>query len=344
MSVNELRVMSLKIRGQKSEAKRSRQYAVSRNNKEFLYCLLLTAYFLLFLIGCQKADELAEKTAGSKILPGYLVETEELASLLDKPDVVIIDARADEKYKKFHIPNAVNIPKTLFRTPEDIEYKKGNGFAISPEKAEKVFGEAGISVNSRVIVYDSITFPDASIIWALLKHYGHDDVQVLKGGYEKWVSEGRHVTNETKSVTKTEFKVKPKSEMVATLSWILDKKKDITILDMRTFAEYIGINPAGNKRGGSIPGAINIEWVELAGDSTVKSAEEIQKVLNKYGINREKEIVTYCNWGIGRSSYGFMLLKMLGYEKVRVYGGSMEDWSSRADLPIGDVKNIPADL
>ena len=304
----------------------------------------LICIFLIFAVACQRVNKSAEKITEIKILPGYLVETEELTSLIEKEDVVIVDARAEDKYKKFHIPNAVNIPKTIFRTPEDIEYKKINGFVIPPEKAEKIFGNVGIGAETKVIVYDSITFPDASIIWTLLKYYGHDNVQVLKGGYEKWVSEGRPVTQETKMLKRANFKVKQKPEMVVTLGWILDKKKDITILDMRSFAEYIGTNTADNKRGGSIPDAINIEWVELAGDSTIKSVEEIQRVLNKYGINKEKEIVTYCNWGIGRSTYGFMVLKMLGFEKVRVYGGSMEEWSAKADLPIGDVKNIPADL
>lgn len=310
----------------------------------FLFLALTLTSTLFFIIGCQKANEISEKTTEVKVLPGYLVETEELASLIDKPDVVIVDARAEEKYQKFHIHNAVNIPKTLFRTPEDIEYKNVNGFAISPEKAERIFGEAGISEESRVIVYDSVIFPDASIVWTLLKYYGHDNVQILKGGYEKWISEGGTVTAEIKTFKKAGFKVKLRADMVATLDWILNKKDGIIILDMRTFAEYIGTNSAGNKRGGSIPGAVNIEWNELAGDTTIKSSEEIQKVLNKYGVSKEKEIITYCNWGIGRSTYGFMLLKMLGYEKVRVYGGSMEDWSSRADLPIGDVKSIPADL
>lgn len=301
---------------------------------------------LFFIVGCQRANESAEKIPEIKILPGNLIETEELSSLFDKSDVVIVDARAEEKYQKFHIHNAVNIPKTVFRTPEDIEYKKTNGFAISPEKAERLFGEAGISAESRVIIYDSVTFPDASIIWTFLKYYGHDNVQILKGGYEKWVNEGRTVTPNPPSphFLKGGFKVIPRPEMVATLDWIRHKKDGITILDMRSFAEYIGTNSAGNKRGGSIPGAVNIEWNELAGDTTIKSLEEIHNVLSKYGVTKDKEIVTYCNWGIGRSTYGFMLLKMLGFEKVRVYGGSMEEWSARADLPIGDAKNIPADL
>ncbi|MBI3600371.1 MAG: sulfurtransferase [Nitrospinae bacterium] len=229
----------------------------------FQFPISVTLIIFALVIGCQKTGEIGDKSTEVKVLPGYLAESEELASLLDKPDVVIVDARSEDKYKKFHIPNAVNIPKTLFRTPEDIEYKKGAGFVIPAEKAEKVFGEAGIGVNSRVIVYDSVTFPDASIIWTLLKYYGHDNVQILKGGYERWVSEGHPVTQETKSLKKVDFKATPRPEMVATLSYLLDRKKDVTILDMRTFAEYIGTNSAGNKRGGSIPDAINIEWVEL---------------------------------------------------------------------------------
>lgn len=312
---------------------------MSKTLKISLICILL-----VFSTGNQKTEGQTEKSSTVKLLPGYLIETKELSALLYKPDMVIVDARSSEKYQKAHIPNAVNIPKNLFRTPEDMEYKRINGFVIPPEKAAKVFGKAGIGVNSRVIVYDSITFPDASIILVLLRYYGHNNVQVLRGGYEKWISEGLPVTDKPTVVKKANFKAAPKPEMVATLEWILTNRKAITILDMRSFAEYIGTNPAENKRGGSIPGAINIEWTEFAGDSTVKSAEEIQKVLNKYGVTKNKEIVTYCNWGIGRSTYGFMVLKMLGFEKVRIYGGSMEDWSAKPELPMGDVKNIPADM
>ena len=56
---------------------------------------------------------------------------------------------------------------------EDIlNYKKDNGFFIPPEAAERIFSNAGIDASARVIVYDSIAFPDASIIWALLKYRG----------------------------------------------------------------------------------------------------------------------------------------------------------------------------
>tara|TARA_B100000959_G_C14998117_1_gene631849 strand:+ start:31376 stop:32332 length:957 start_codon:yes stop_codon:yes gene_type:complete len=302
-------------------------------------------FFLLLAVGCLETQTSSENKLNVTILSGHIVETESLSSLINQPHVVLVDAREEEKYTKFHLPNSVNIPKNLFRTSKDIKFKNANGFAIPSEKAEKIFGEAGIGKITRVIVYDSVTFPDASIIWGLLKYYGHDNVQILKGGFEKWVSEGRPVTSEPiKDVKKAIFKAVPKPEMVATAKWIMENKDEIVIIDLRSFKEYLGLNKAGNIRGGSIPGAVNIEWKELAGDTTIKSAERIGEVLAKYGIPKNKEIVTYCNIGIGRSTYGLFLLKMLGYEKARVYGGSMEDWSGRLETPMGDMKNIPAKI
>ncbi len=56
------------------------------------------------------------------------------------------------------------------------------------------------------------------------------------------------------------------------------------------------------------------------------------------GITKDKEIITYCNPGIGRSTYMWMVLKMLGYDKVRVFGGSFEEWSKHAELPVEIIK------
>jgi thiosulfate/3-mercaptopyruvate sulfurtransferase len=307
----------------------------------------------------------AEKVSAPAVLPpGYLVTTEELAAQAGRPGVVIVDARSEADYKKFHFPGAVNIPKAQFRDPkvlkEILEYKKKEGFFIPPEMAEVLFSDAGIGANTRVVVYDSIAFPDASIIWALLKNYGHDNVQVLKGGFEKWVSEGRTVTSEQPKVVEAvqvveggvkkwapkgrkpadltkSFIARPRPELTASREWILKNKETIRLLDMRSFEEYVGVNPAGNPRGGHPPGTISMEWLQLAGNETVKSPEEMQKILDEAGVAKDKTIVTYCNIGFGRSTYGLFVLKMLGYD-VRVYGGSFEDWSGAAGLQVATAE------
>ncbi len=79
-----------------------------------------------------------------------------------------------------------------------------------------------------------------------------------------------------------------------------------------------------------------MEWKELAGKITVKSPEDMIETLKKNGVpvDKNKEYVTYCNWGVGRGTSGFMYLTMLGFENVRVYGGAMEEWSDDPDFPV----------
>ncbi len=282
-----------------------------------------------------------EPPTSSDIVANFFVTTEELSSLINQKDIVVIDARGEEDYQKLHMLNAVNIPKPQFREPkilnEILKYKKENGFFIPPKMAEKIFSNAGIDAGARVIVYESIAFPDASIIWALLKYYGHDNVQVLKGGFEKWLSEGRSASSMPSKIQKKAFAAKPRIEMVASREWLLKNRKDVVVLDMRSFEEYVGVNPAGNKRGGHLPGAISMDWAHLAGNETYKNPAEIQKILSEAGVTKNKEIVAYCNIGFGRSTYGLMVLRMLGY-KVRVYGGSFEDWSNADELQVATTK------
>jgi thiosulfate/3-mercaptopyruvate sulfurtransferase len=306
----------------------------------------ITALFIIIITlgGCKAQKEektppvTEEKTPPviSEITPGVLVSTEELAALLGQQDVVIIDARDVEEYEKLHIPGSINIPKKTFREPEDLAYKSEYGFLTSPEKAARVFGNAGIDENTRVIVYGTNTFPNASIPFVILRQYGHDNVQVMQGEIEKWMRERRLLTEEVPDVKPKNFTAKPRAEMVATMDWIMDNAEEVVVMDMRSFEEYTGFNTAGNPRGGHIPGAFPTEWKELAGKATVKSPENMIEALKNNGvpIDKNKEYVTYCNWGIGRGTSGFMYLTMLGFKNVRVYGGAMEEWSDDPDIPV----------
>ena len=300
--------------------------------------MLILFFIFAILAGCV---EKSGSVPSTELLPGFLVTTEDLSAALSQKNIVIVDARAAEDFQKMHIPNAVNISKTQFREyralKDILNYKKDKGFFLPPETAEKIFSNAGIDAGARVIVYDSAVFPDASIIWALLKYYGHDNVQVLKGGFEKWIADGREVSSRLAKMQKKTFIPKPRPEMVASREWLLKNRRDVIVLDMRSFDEYVGVNPAGNPRGGHLPGAISMDWTHLAGAETVKSSAEIQKILKEAGITKDKEIVAYCNIGFGRSTYGMMVLSMLGY-KARVYGGSFEDWSNAEELQVATTK------
>ena len=63
-------------------------------------------------------------------------------------------------------------------------------------------------------------------------------------------------------------------------------------------------------------------------DGTVKSPEEIKKILADKNVDFSKKIITSCNSGM-TASYLFAALKHAGHENTRLYDGSFSEYSKR---------------
>lgn len=266
--------------------------------------------------------------------PGLLVETAELAKVLNDPNVRLIDAVDPTLYGRAHIPGAVNL---FYQELNKLEEKKKSGLPLSPEEAEKVFGEAGIDEKTPVIVYDGGEGPFASGVWHVLTAFGHPNVRVLNGGFRKWLKEGRPITQEVPKVEKRRFVARPQSDLMVKADWMVKNlgNKDLIVLDARSFKEYIGEDLRGVARGGHIPGAVHLEWVKVADKlETFKAADKLRQVFEERGITRDKELVTYCQNGVGRATDLLLALRLIGYDKVRLYTGSWQEWANDPSLPI----------
>ncbi len=116
------------------------------------------------------------------------------------------------------------------------------------------------------------------------------------------------------------------------------KKSKYVIIDSRGIAEIIGERKMDNvARGGHIPGATFIEWAQISDADkklSFKSADEIQKVYNNYGVTKDKTIYAYCQVGAGRGSEHITALQLLGYKNVKVFTGSWDVWGNDMNLPI----------
>jgi thiosulfate/3-mercaptopyruvate sulfurtransferase len=269
--------------------------------------------------------------------PEVLVNTQWLHDHLYDPNLRIVEVDgSSERYNHAHIPGAVfwNIFTDLLSADLSINL---NAIAF-----EKLMSRSGITPETTVIAYGSYPGTGGWIFW-LLKVFGHDNVRVLDGGYQKWLAEGHPVATELSNFAPTEYHTKSLDrslrvlypEVKASLS-----RMDRVLLDVRTLQEYNGEwffdrPPTANEKTGHIPGAIHLEHLlTLNDDGTFKSADELQELYQKRGITPDREVFPYCAIG-GRSGYIWFVLKyLLGYPQVRNYDGSWNEWSRLPDVLI----------
>jgi thiosulfate/3-mercaptopyruvate sulfurtransferase len=265
--------------------------------------------------------------------PQLLIETPELAAILSKPEVRLLDVRPGGEYRRGHLPGAVNIPAPL---TDDLEANR-QGFPLPASQAQQIFRIAGISAGSRVVLYDDQGNLFAARVFYVLEFFGQPHVQVLNGGFRKWQSEGRPTTTDLPSVEPGDFTPAPHPSVIATAQWISTHLKDpgVKLLDARSPAEFSGERVVG-PRAGHIPGAVNIEWTRVISSgeiSTFLSAADLEKLFAQAQVTRDHEVVTYCQAGV-RAAAVYFALRLLGFPHVRVYDGSWQDWSSTPTLPV----------
>jgi thiosulfate/3-mercaptopyruvate sulfurtransferase len=65
----------------------------------------------------------------------------------------------------------------------------------------------------------------------------------------------------------------------------------------------------------------------------LRDSTELRDTFNTLGITGDKEIIVYCQ-SHHRSAHTYILLKQLGYRRIRGYPGAWSDWGNQADTPI----------
>ena len=148
--------------------------------------------------------------------PQSLVETDWLDKNLDDPNITTLDAsyflpgvRRDPK-KEFETQH---IPGAMFFDIEEIADKNSPQSHMLPDEitfADKV-SSLGINNKDKVIVYDSNSGGLAAArCWWMFRVFDHSNVALLNGGFQKWLSENRPITNETTKIFNTVFTCKKK--------------------------------------------------------------------------------------------------------------------------------------
>jgi len=111
-----------------------------------------------------------------------------------------------------------------------------------------------------IVLYDEQYSLDAALVFWTLKYYGNKDVKILNGDWSQWLVDGHAVSKDSPVFQRTVYRATVKPEVLATADYILENLNSsrIVVLDARTPAEFYGIDVRA-KRGGHIPGSVNVE-------------------------------------------------------------------------------------
>lgn len=258
-----------------------------------------------------------------------IVSVDWLKENTSNPTVHPVDARVSDPrlpmgYRASHIPGAV--PFDLNR---DMYEMGPGGPRIKPfEAVAAILGERGIANDSTIVLYDEGTGPLTGTVYWLLKYMGHADVRVLNGGWHAWEQAHAPTTKQVPHFQPVTYTAHVDENQHSTAEWIQDNsaRADLVLLDTRMDSEYYM---------GHIPGAVNLSFDEAVDYPTqgLKDEAVLRHQFENVGATPDKEIVVYCGSG-SRSAHSYLVLKSLGYPRVRNYKGSMQDWAHRRGLPL----------
>lgn len=263
-----------------------------------------------------------------------IIEPEQLNAMRGQGDLLLVDLSQPGTYVQYHLPEAVFLDYSWIVR---IEHPR-MGLLPHKEQLAHVLGALGMNPQTRVITYDDEGGGRACRFLWTLDAIGHKNHALLNGGLQAWANNGFEVSSRIRyPVPGEDYPVSFDDSPVASRQYILDHLSDdqVVLLDARSGKEFRGEKVMA-ARGGHIPGARHMEWTEAMDrqrDLRLKPAEELRRMLESRGITPDKTVVTYCH-SHHRSAHTYIMLKSLGYDRVKGYPGSWSDWGNEPNTPV----------
>src|SRR4051812_23050676 len=233
-----------------------------------------------------------------------LVDTQWVQEHLNDENIRIVEVDENPAlYAEAHIPGAIG-----FDWKKDLQDQVKRDF-LGPDEFGALFGGRGVSNDHTIVLYGDRNNWFAAYTYWYLKYYGHNNVKLMNGPREKWISEERPTSSEPPQYEPVKFTAYKGDEAIR--AWrdevlrVVDQG-GARLVDVRSPAEYsgeliamAGYEQEGAQRGGHIPGAASVPWAQaVKEDGTFKEADDLRQLYSDKGVLSEgDEIIAYCRIG-----------------------------------------------
>ena len=280
--------------------------------------------------------------AASAFAAQPLLTPKELNASLADPNVRVIDIRDPKSYAANHIPGAVNAPYGQWRGPAS---NPGELPALS--KLTTLVQSLGLTPATHAVVVssgaDATDFGASARVYWTLKVLGLKELSLLNGGVQAWSGAQLAQNNEAVKIAASSFQPQLDASLIASTAEVLQhvKTKDAVLIDARPAAFFNGEARApAAKIAGTLPDAVNFQhdkWFAV-GSSTFVGAEQARQIAASSPIDPAKETVSFCNTGHWAATNWFAMSEVLGQKNVKLYPGSMTEWSQDPNgLPMANA-------
>jgi Rhodanese-related sulfurtransferase len=182
----------------------------------------------------------------------------------------------------------------------------------------------------------------ARVYWTL-KWLGLQHLFILNGGMTAWTRAGLPITRQAVQAQPSDFRPQLDTAILASRAQVaqdLRRPQAVQLLDARPRAFYLGQAKApAAAQPGTLPGALdfdNARW--FAGEGgTLPDRATLERIARSMPqAAGAQQTVSFCNTGHWAATNWFVLSEVLHRPDVKLYPGSMVDWS-RAGEPMANV-------
>jgi thiosulfate/3-mercaptopyruvate sulfurtransferase len=280
-------------------------------------------------------------------LASPLVSPAWLSEKLEDDNLVIVDLRnkidkgSYETFLEGHIPGAIHSDylKDGWRVGRDGVV----GLLPEADQFQSLARRLGVSDNTHVVVVpagvSSTDFGSAARAYWTFKVFGHNNVSILDGGFAAWrdYAPGNIETGAFVAPESGNFVARFNPEFyigTADVAAFATNPGQALLVDGRTDEQfYAGSKHPKAAKAGRIPSAVLMDQDKAYSPegNRLKSRDELASIYGDFG---DKTIVSYCNTGHWAATNWFVMSEILGQKNVKLYDGSMVEWTANSDLPL----------